>query len=160
MIGVTCKMEGQSWPIVGPMQDTYHAHFYNLLDNIYFLFSSCHYFWLHLLTKLAKLTNLYRLHALPIELGDLWLLGHFYTRCYSRCYWRNREILQQQKLTWFKLRQNTYTDCMRYLLNGFFFVKTLNLKVWTLPLIFLHDFTLFVIDMHQKRSISLVSTLF
>ena len=39
-------------------------------------------------------------------------------------------------------------------------VKTPNLKVWTLPLIFLHDSTLFVIDMHQKRSISLVSTLF
>ena len=39
-------------------------------------------------------------------------------------------------------------------------VKTLNLKVWTLPLIFLHDSTLFVIDMHQKRSISLVSTQF
>ena len=37
-------------------------------------------------------------------------------------------------------------------------VKTLNLKVWTLPLIFLHDFTLFVIDMHQKRSISLFPT--
>ena len=39
-------------------------------------------------------------------------------------------------------------------------VKTLNLKVWTLPLIFLHDSTLFVIDMHKKRSISLVSTQF
>ena len=39
-------------------------------------------------------------------------------------------------------------------------VKTLNLKVWTLPLIFLHDSTLFVIDMHQKMTISLVSTQF
>ena len=39
-------------------------------------------------------------------------------------------------------------------------VKTLNLKVWTLPLIFLHDFTLFVIDMHQNRYISLFSTPF
>ena len=28
-------------------------------------------------------------------------------------------------------------------------VKTPNLKVWTLPLIFLHDSTLFVIDMHK-----------
>ena len=36
----------------------------------------------------------------------------------------------------------------------------LNLKVWTLPLIFLHDFTLFVIDMHQNRYISLFSTPF
>ena len=39
-------------------------------------------------------------------------------------------------------------------------VKTLNLIVWTLPLIFLHDFTLFVIDMHQNRPISLVLTPF
>ena len=39
-------------------------------------------------------------------------------------------------------------------------VKTLNLNVWTLPLIFLHDFTLFVIDMHQNRSVSLFSTPF
>ena len=39
-------------------------------------------------------------------------------------------------------------------------VKTLNLNVWTLPLIFLHDFTLFVIDMHQNRSLSLFSTPF
>ena len=30
-------------------------------------------------------------------------------------------------------------------------VKTLNLKVWTLPLIFVHDFILFVIDMYQSR---------
>ena len=39
-------------------------------------------------------------------------------------------------------------------------VKTLNLNVWTLLLIFLHDFTLFVIDMHQNRSVSLFSTPF
>ena len=37
-------------------------------------------------------------------------------------------------------------------------VKTLNLNVWALPLIFLHEYTLFVIDMHQNRSISLFST--
>ena len=39
-------------------------------------------------------------------------------------------------------------------------VKTLDLNVWTLLLIFLHDFTLFVIDMHQNRSVSLFSTPF
>ena len=37
-------------------------------------------------------------------------------------------------------------------------VKTLNLNVWALPLIFLHEYTLFVIDMHQNRSILLFST--
>ena len=39
-------------------------------------------------------------------------------------------------------------------------VKTLNLKVWTLPLICLYDFTLFVIDMYQNGSISLFPTPF
>ena len=39
-------------------------------------------------------------------------------------------------------------------------VKTLNLNVWTLPLIFLRNFTLFVIDMHQNRPVSLFSTPF
>ena len=39
-------------------------------------------------------------------------------------------------------------------------VKTLNLNVWTLPLIFLHDFTLFGIDTHRNRSILLFSTPF
>ena len=39
-------------------------------------------------------------------------------------------------------------------------VKTLNLNVWALPLIFLHEYTLFVIDMHQNRSISTLLTPF
>ena len=39
-------------------------------------------------------------------------------------------------------------------------VKTLNLEVWALPLIFLHDSTLFVIDMHQNRSLSTLLTPF
>ena len=33
--------------------------------------------------------------------------------------------------------------------------KTVNLAVWAFSSIFLHDFTLFGIDMHQNRSISL-----
>ena len=38
--------------------------------------------------------------------------------------------------------------------------KTVNLAVWAFSLIFLHYFTLFGIDMHQNRSISLFSTPF
>ena len=39
-------------------------------------------------------------------------------------------------------------------------MKTVNLAVWAISLIFLYDFTLFVIDMHQIMLISLFSTSF
>ena len=44
--------------------------------------------------------------------------------------------------------------------SRFYIAKTVNFAVWAFPSIFLHDFILFGIDMHQNRSISLFKTLF
>ena len=80
-----CGSQAGQWTHTTPLQFAecvagYLKNICFLQHGFFYASSLMHYFWLLLLTKsggLAKLSNLYGLHAPPIELW-LWLLSHFF----------------------------------------------------------------------------------